>query len=67
MPEEYELDADMDVRPWASRRTIDADDEEDALVESHTNQSGIVVLHHSQGTKASGWPVVGQAVQTKQF
>jgi hypothetical protein len=54
MPEEYELDADMDGRPWTSRRTIDADDEENVLVESHTNQSGIVVLRHSQGTKVFG-------------
>ena len=54
MLEEYELDADMDVRPWTSRRTIDADDEENVLVESHTNQSGIVVLCYSQGTKVSG-------------
>ena len=51
MPEEYELDVDMDVRPW---RTIDADDEENVLVESHTNQSGTVALRHLQGTKESG-------------
>jgi hypothetical protein len=37
MPEEYGLDADMDIRPRTSRSTFDADDEENVLVEAHTN------------------------------
>jgi hypothetical protein len=67
MSEEYELDADMDVRLRTSRNMLDVDDEEDVLVEAHTNQSGIVVFRHSQGTTVSGRLAVGQAVQTNQF
>ena len=67
MSEDYELDADMDVRLRMSRSTLDADDEEDVLEEAHTNQSGIVVFRHSQGTTVSGRLAVGQAVQTNPF